>query len=218
MLVDVIMPSKTSDQIAPLVMQCIATLKMSEPAIKFNVVLVESAGYRALGQDRTVMYDQDQFCYNHALNLGLRATDNEWVILANNDLYFHPFFMTAILAAQKEDSSIQSFSPWNDFGGWHERAFPGSEYSIFYGYRTSYELAGWCIVTTRKVLNEITLSERCRLWYSDNIYADELQKRGIVHALIRQSIVGHLCSQTIDYSSYDVGKDYDRYIGGKCED
>ena len=216
MLVDVIIPSKTSDQMAPILMQCISSLKSSEPTIKFNAVVVESGEHRALGQDRTIAYDQDIFCYNHALNLGINSTQNEWVILANNDLIFHPYFMSEILNAHAFHPDIQSFSPWNNMDGWHDSAMSNYPYADLYvGYDTSYRLAGWCIIVRREVLNRIDLNERCRLWYSDNIYSDELQRYGIQHALIRQSRVDHLCTQTIDFSRYDTGEDYARYMREK---
>jgi len=216
MIVDVIIPSKTSDRIAPILMTCIASLKSSEPTIQFNVVVVESAEYRALGQDRTLAYDQDVFCYNHALNLGINSTFNEWVILANNDLIFHPFFMSEILTAHHSAPEIESFSPWNTMNGWHDMAMHGlPEADIYEGHDTSYRLAGWCIIVKRLVLNRIDLNERCRLWYSDNIYADELLKYGIRHGLVRRSIVDHLCTQTIDFGSYETGDDFKRYVGEK---
>jgi hypothetical protein len=33
-------------------------------------------------------------------------------------------------------------------------------------------------------------------WYSDNVYADELLKHGIKHALVTRSKVDHIVSQT----------------------
>jgi len=195
-----------------MLMNCIASLKASEPRITFNVVLVESSQYMACGQDRTIDYDTDTFCYNHALNLGIKSTTNEWVILANNDLIFHPFFMTAILDEHRLDSSIKSFSPWNP--GYHDCCMSGDR-DLFVGSRVCYELAGWCIVCRRELLEAINLSEHVDFWYSDNIYADEIVRHGFKHALVRVSVVNHLCSRTIDFTTYDSTIDLKKYLEKK---
>jgi len=60
----------------------------------------------------------------------------------------------------------------------------------------------------------VKLSERVSLWYSDNIYADELIRNGIKHALVKNSVVKHLGSATINYSVYATDSDYIKYIEG----
>jgi len=212
MIVDVIIPSKTSEKLSPILAQCIGSLKASEDEITFNVVVVESGEQIDCGQNKTIVYDRDEFCYNHALNMGIKATKSEWVILANNDLIFRHLFMSEIVFYSAMMPTVKSFSPWNSHGGWHDNLFGDSPLNrAFFGYRTCYELTGWCIIVKREILEKIDLSERVNFWYSDNVYADELIKINESHALIRASKVDHLCSQTIDFSQYNAEIDRASY-------
>jgi glycosyltransferase involved in cell wall biosynthesis len=217
MIIDVVIPSKTNYSNLHMVRECIASLRRSEFEHSFNVILVESSAIAEdVGQDITVHYD-GEFRYNRALNMGIAKGSAEWVILANNDLVFHPWFFTWIHFYSQKFPAFESFSPWNDIHGWHARRFPAIA-PIIPGHRITYELAGWCIVTKRTVLDRIQLSDRVKLWFSDNIYADELQRLGIGHALIPQSKVDHLTSQTIDFGQYDTNEDYRRYLGEYRDD
>lgn len=211
MKVDVIIPSKTTEKHSLVLSQCITTLRASEPTVDFNVIVVESDAKNAQGQNKTLMYEDEKFCYNKALNMGIRDSSNEWVVLANNDLVFHPHWFVEILKAHSNRLDVESFSPWNSFYNWHNYLIPNPA-DLTLGYRTSYELAGWCIVTKRSVLNAINLSERVSLWYSDNIYADELKKHGILHGLVRRSHVDHITSNTINYHQYNSEVDRLLYL------
>jgi hypothetical protein len=65
------------------------------------------------------------------------------------------------------------------------------------GYGVGYELAGWCIVARREIFEIIDLSDRVDFWFSDNIYADELQKHNLKHLLVKNSRVDHTVSKTL---------------------
>jgi len=214
MQVDVIIPSLTVKN-PDMVRRCIQTMRASDPQHDFNVILVESGpGKIDCGQDTTTMFNRPVFNYNHALSLGIRFSDSSWVCLMNNDLIFHPFWFTEIETAWLTYPNIQSFSPWNNHAGYHDNVFSGAKRSIYPGFRVAYELCGWALICRRDVLETINLSDRVDLWFSDNIYSDELMKHGFIHALVPASRVDHICSQTIDFTKYDTGKDYVKYIGG----
>ena len=61
------------------------------------------------------------------------------------------------------------------------------------------------------MLSKIELSEEIAHWYSDNNYADELQKYGFRHALVSASKVHHLEKQTSvkqpNYHELTVGQE-----------
>lgn len=215
--VDVVIPSRTTDAIIPLAKQTIDTLRLSESHIKFNVILVESGSEIVdVGQDMTIKYDRPDFSYNRALNLGAAASENDWIVFANNDLIFHERWMTAILITNEFNPYFGSFSPWNNMHNWHNRLFPNNRFNLLHGYRICHEIAGWCLVVKRSTLATIgPLSERCSLWYSDNIYADALLKHGISHGLVANSHVDHITSQTIDFSQYITETDRKLYEEGK---
>lgn len=208
MIVDVIIPSKTSPCFYLMTKKCIDSLRDSESSIKFNVVLVESekeAPFHA-GQDATIMWEPALFNYHGALNLGIAATSNAWVVLANNDLIFHKNWMTEILRAHEKFPDVKAFSSWNGHGGWHECRLGETGADLMFGYRIGYEAVPWCIVIKRELLAQITLSEEVRFWYSDNNYLSELRRLGQRQALVRSSKVDHLGSLTIANSEdlYDL--------------
>jgi glycosyltransferase involved in cell wall biosynthesis len=214
--IDVIIPSKTTEKHVPFLLQTINSLKASETNYNFNVVVVESGSFPVdCGQDDTLAFDQKRFSYNRALNLGIAATNADWIVMANNDLIFHPGWFSEIIRQHFFWPQVRSFSPWNNFGNWHPAKFPQNESELFLGYRICFEIAGWCIVVKRDLMNSIDLDERCSLWYSDNIYADELIKYGHHHGLVANSLVDHIVSQTIDYHTYLTNDDRDLYLQGK---
>jgi len=210
--VTVVIPSKTNLINKYLLENCITSLRSSEPSIKFNIIVVESGDkHISCGQDLTIAFDLDEFCYNHALNQGLAYSDSEWIILANNDLIFKPGFMQEILLAHAMRPDIMSFSPWNSMWAWHERIFP-NPMPIREGYRTGHELTGWCIIAKREIFSAIILSEEVNFWYSDNIYADALIDAGLKHALVSNSKVDHIVSQTKQVTQEEASASYEQYL------
>lgn len=195
-LIDVIIPSLSLPVHLDMIRNCIASLRASENNIRFNIILVESGPQLIeLGQDITIPFDLEKFNFHHALNQGLKVSQSDWVVFANNDLIFYPGWMQAILEAKQLFPQIDSFSPWEPLR--HPRYFGNPPYHhVYLGYQTSVTLAGWCIATTKKVLNKIKLSEEIAHWYSDNNYADELQSHGFIHGLVTKSLVHHLEEQT----------------------
>jgi GT2 family glycosyltransferase len=194
--------------------RCVSSLRQSETEHVFNIVLIESGADKIdVGQDATIMWELPEFNYNGALKLGINSTSNDWVVLANNDLIFHPGWMSEIFKVHDQFPLIKSFSPWNTINAYHDSIYPNFPVPMIIGYRVCYEVCGWCLVAKREVLETIDLSDRVNLWYSDNIYADELLKHKFVHALVKNSLVDHLCTQTIDFTKYDSRADLLKYQG-----
>ena len=111
--VDVIVPSLSKPEHHKMIKNCINSLRDSEKNIKFNVVLIESwKEHFDLGQDKTIKFDLEKFNYNHALNQGISATNNEWIVLANNDLIFQPNWMKEILLSKERNPDVVSFCPY----------------------------------------------------------------------------------------------------------
>jgi len=212
--VDVVIPSKTNISNYDMLENCISSLRQSEKNIKFNICIVESGpNFIDKGQDITIKYDRDIFCYNHALNQGIAKGSSEWIILANNDLIFKNNFMVEILLANHMNPEIMSFSPWNSMWYWHERiygTFHPTE-KIIEGYRIGHELTGWCIIVKRAIFNKIELSEGVKFWYSDNVYADALLEAGLRHALVTGSKVDHIVSQTKVMTGLEMNQAYHEY-------
>jgi hypothetical protein len=169
--VDVIIPSFTNEKTALILKNCIQSLRLSEQYISFNVILIES--------------NQDTLGDDHGQNLTV-----------SYDLIFYPQWMMHIIVAAYLNPEVKSFSPWNSMWSWHERCFPNNSEQYLLGYEIGRHLAGWCIVAKREIFKKINLSERVDFWYSDNVYADDLQANNIPHALVAPSRVDHITSQT----------------------
>lgn len=212
--VDVIIPSKTCVKTVFMNIRCIQSLRDSEDDIKFNVVMIESgAHFVDMGQDDTILYPEGPFCYNKALNMGLSATTNDWVVLANNDLIFKKNWMHEIIIANNLRKDIESFSPWNDMYDWHSRYLGVNPQDIIEGYRIGVELTGWCIVARRSIFDRVKLNENVNFWYSDNVYADELIAHKVKHALVTGSKVDHITSQTHVVSPEEAEQARQQYLG-----
>lgn len=194
MKIDVVIPSLSKPELHAMIKDCIRSLRESEADITFNVILVESGPeIFDFGQDETVKFDLPKFNFNHALKQGIARCTSDWIVLANNDLIFHSQWMTKLLEIAKKREGVSSFSPWDPRS--HPRHFRLPQ-EIYLGYEVTKHIAGWCIVAKSSVFKKIELSEEISYWYSDNNYADELKKHGIRHALVRNSVVTHLCEQT----------------------
>lgn len=195
MIVDVIMLSLTnSDSLFEMTQSAINSLHESETEFTFNVLLLESnkqLPYSYTGC--TVLFPDLEFNYNRFMNFGLSKSSNELVVLANNDLIFHKNWFSEIY---KHIDEADSFSSWNSKDGWHEKFMGDVSAKFVKGYRTCYEMTGWCFVAKRKIFEKFSLDERVAFWFSDNVYADSLQEHGFKHILVRNSFVDHIGDMT----------------------
>jgi GT2 family glycosyltransferase len=221
MLVDVIIPSKTSSIFFQTGLNCINSLRSSEHNHQFNVIIVESEPKETaydIGQNLTIQYPKEEkFIYNKALNLGIKRSKSEWVVLSNNDVLFKPAWFTEILRVNELYPELKSFCSWCDYDNWHNIRYPDikSDELFILNDWIGYGMASWTIIVKREVLDVIHLGEHVSFWYSDNVYADELRKYGYKHALAVRSKIDHLGSMTISTIKYDPSIDEKAYINGK---
>lgn len=149
-----------------------------------------------------------EFNYNKFLNHGfgcLFDKDDEeyynpedvfnYYVICNNDIIFEKNWFTEMHNAFLMKPQLSSASPFCPDYSLHE-SFTND---VNYGYRTSIEMCGWCIVFKRSILEQVTpFDERFKFYYQDNDYAMVLQSKGLLHALIKNSHVRHLFSQSHD--------------------
>jgi len=204
---DVIFLAHTgSDALHRMTLEAIRTLRASEADVDFVVTVMESNPrwdpLRHPYENCQVLQPGGPFNYNKFCNIGIQATRNPWVALCNNDLVFHPGWFREILKVHADDPSLQSFSPFNEHEGWHPTLFEGAAPALSVNYRVNYEVAGWCLVIRREVLCRITLSERVSFWYSDDVFAEALNRNGIRHCLVKASKVDHLGRATDTQSAH----------------
>jgi len=203
MVIDVIILSYAKNRgIEQMNYNCMRSLYNSSNEHKFQIYLVETNKDREFQYPHCdtcqVIQPDEEFGYNRFLNIGLEHCKNEWVLISNNDTIYHSNFLEEMLSAHSKDPSLLSMSPMDDY--WHRHQTMDYNVDVHYGYRTSYEIAGWSILVKRSVLESLGgFDENFKFWYQDNDYAETLKKHNIKHALITKSKVSHLLSKSHDF-------------------
>ena len=185
---DLIIVSQSVGDLIQMTENCIASARQDNADL--NIIIVETGNPYKYDVDKIVEYN-GEFNYNRALNLGLKYAKNDIHILANNDIIFYP--------------------GWSQIGdlmktyGYHSasalsQSCKGYEYcdKAYEGYNISSVLTGWCIFMDKYCHEQIgPLDETVSFWYSDNLYAEQLQAAGITHALFCNVRVDHITSRTL---------------------
>lgn len=196
--IDVIILSNTKTmELYGMTQRTINTLRWSEPNIQFNINLVESNPNLyddgCIYDHCNVIIPKEEFGYNKFLNMGLPYCKSDWVIVANNDLIFTQNWLSKLLLFQSNRPDITSLSPWEP--NWHITRGLDINKDCYIGYRTSFEITGWCLVIHKSVIQKCNLFDsNFKFWYQDNDYALTLQKYNIKHALVVNSRVYHMVS------------------------
>lgn len=172
--------------------RCIDSARQDGANLNIIIVETHSVIHEYQNIDKLVQYKGD-FCYNRALNEGLRHANGDIHILANNDLIFHEGW-SEIGEAMK----INGYGSASVLSSWHiGRGMRKGDF-IYPGYRIEYEIAGWCIFITRESLQKIgKLDESFEFWHSDNMYAEQLKSHSINHGLFCNVQIDHLESVTL---------------------
>lgn len=202
MEIDAIILSKTSDMSHyGLTCRTINSLKSSSDW-NGNIIVVESEkelGFKQNGfsyPNCNVLFPEEEFNYNRFLNLGIKESESEWIMICNNDLFFTKDWFTNIRKTIENNPTIQSFSP--KAPTWHlHNSFNDSD--LIPGYIVSAHVCGWCILVHRDVISKCNLfDETFKFWYQDNDYAMSLKSKGVIHALDCSSKVYHMVSGSHD--------------------
>lgn len=166
--------------------------------VSFHAYVVESnpdVNYDEYNQNkwmhscRTIHPEDKTFGYHKYLNIGVGEGSSEYVVLCNSDLTYEKDWASHIINEMEKDPYILSASPWCPQT---QGSNSNVKDMVFKGYRIRAELAGWCIFQQRVIYDLIgKLDEDITFWYSDNIYADELEARKIKHCLVCSSVVNH---------------------------
>lgn len=168
----------------------ILSILQSEEQISFNIFVVESNKDITYNiPNVSTIHTDEPFNYNRYLNIGIGHGSAEYIFLANNDLTYEKGWASEIVLQMRENPLLLSASPFcpqtQHKSDWEHK-------EVHEGNSVRRELAGWAIFQQRKIYKIIgMLDDGCDFWYSDNLYQVQLQKYGITHALITNSIVNH---------------------------
>jgi glycosyltransferase involved in cell wall biosynthesis len=167
-----------------------------------NTILVETSGksFTYSGINVTVPYNEP-FNYNHALNIGLLYAKGDIHVLANNDLVFHEGWKS--IGDYMNEYGFDSASAWSRNSG-----FPQGDF-IYEGFSIIHHVTGWCLFITAEAYKKIgKLDESVIFWYSDNVYATQLQKHKLRHGLFCNIRVDHITSQTLNMMPRKLKREY----------
>lgn len=185
----VILSFAKNDALKNITESCIKSLFESETEINFNVWVYESESslkpYQYPGTE--TIYLDEKFNYNRFMNYGFQKGTADYVAFCNNDLIFTKDWANNLLKTMQAHK-INSASPLDSLY-YSELANQG----IIKGYEVGKIVAGWCIVVNRKFFENLGgFNDYVRFYCSDNVYAEQLKRKGEMHALITNSIVNHL--------------------------
>jgi GT2 family glycosyltransferase len=199
--IDVIILSYAkNDEIINMNNNCINSILNSTTNYKFNIFLIETDSAKEFEypqENVKVIQPGLEFNYNKFLNIGLKECKSDWILISNNDTIYHKGFIERMFDIYNFNNEILSMSPMDDDWKWHANFDRNIDF--FYGYRTSFEVAGWSILINKSVFEKIgEFDEQFSFWYQDNDYANSLIKNNIKHALVTNSKVTHLVSKSHD--------------------
>lgn len=201
----IIIASSTDEELRRVTQQCINSARGDGDA-DINIILVETSSkiYHYNGINTTLHY-KDKFNYNRALNLGLTKAKGDVYVLANNDIIFHNGWSR--IGYYMEANGYLSASALSQ--DMRQKYFTRGDY-LYEGYSIGSHVTGWCIFTTPECIKRIggRLNETFEFWYSDNVYADQLQAAGIKHALFCNIFVDHITSMTLRTVSYQTQRKF----------
>jgi GT2 family glycosyltransferase len=166
----------------------------SESEIEFNIIVIEQEDTATYTRCQ-VYYDYDDFNYNRSMNRGIELGDAQYICLCNNDLIFYPNWCSILIDAMQKHELL-SACPICPHVQKHRLSL---KEEIYFGYRNSHEVSGWCIMINRDILKIIgKLDEEFPFWFADNVYSEQLKRHNIKHACVTKSVVEHLGSKTLN--------------------
>lgn len=199
MTISVIILSKTTSiEEYKTTLNCLNSLLNSESSnkINFQIILIESyAKYIKLGikypEYVKVIVPNCNFNYNQFLNIGIKKSCGDFLVLCNNDIIFRKGWMTNILEIYYKHPKILSFCPI-DLNNQLTKSI-NHEKGFIKGYAIKIHVSGWCIVVKKEIFNFIgSLDESFDFYYADNDYVMTLRKNNLDHALVLSSEVSHI--------------------------
>jgi len=207
--IDVIILSNTvSLKHANVLRETVTSVSNNPKNYKFNIIVVESnknlindTELKKITDNLNVKFitPKHNFHYNLFLNIALRECKGDFILVSNNDVIYSENWFHEMYKHFEKDKELMSACPIDR--QWHrhsQQIFPGDK-EIYYGYRTSYELTGWCFVFKKEVINKIGyFDEKFKFYYQDNDVSCLLNLFDIKHAIITTSHAHHLLSQSHD--------------------
>jgi hypothetical protein len=157
---------------------------------KYSVIVVETNSKlkgKNIPLNAKFIFPEEEFNYNKFINYGLSYTDDNKILISNNDVIFSPGCLQEI---ETKLDIYDSVCPQDV--NTHNNILDDIE-----GTKVGYHVIGCCIAFTRKTLGTIGLFDpKFKFWYQDNDYCNNLKKHNLKHALLQNAKIKHLKMQS----------------------
>lgn len=205
-----------SREIFDMNLQAIASLRLGEPAIDFNVFLLESnADFHSLGwayPDNLLVqliYPQEAFNFNRFNNIGARLGQADWILFTNNDVVFGPGFCTRMLAAHSQNAQLRCLCPVDITSPYTPEGTFGPQEAYRVGHHVRITFTGWCFLVQRSIWADIGgFDERFDYYFADDDFTLQLRKHDILNAAVIGAHVRHLAHVTSRKNALDISEKF----------
>ena len=176
-----------------LTQSCIWSIKKSLNIIP-NIIVVETNSkvtkYPDVYQVDELIVPNIEFNYNKFLNLGLKKTKTDYILISNNDVMYEENCLNILV--NKLIKKYDSVCPLDI----STNLTTTSEEDIAW-YTIGKLVTGWSILFKKEILNKIGyFDEQFSFWYQDNDYANWLEKCKLKNALIPTALIHHYGKQS----------------------
>ena len=188
-IVDVVMPSRAATpKLAQMTQHAIDTCVIGANSLPVNIIVLEQiagVSYR----DATVIAAPKEFNINAFANRGAALGSADWIMVANNDLVFHPGWLHHLLAANHP-----VVSPKN----------PGDSRQVHIvnntsGFVNGTHFSGWCFMIARRLWAEMGgFDADFAMWCADDAIVEQLRAHNVAPMLVPGAVVEHLESVTLN--------------------
>ena len=196
-IVDVIILSKAAKYRDSLMTQkAIDSCIQGANGLPVNIVVMEGG----VGQYRnaTTIPKRGKFNYNQYANEGAAISKADWIMIANNDLEFTDGWLHNLLSA---DNPLVSPHEPTDM---RQKGIINNEL----GFECGRHFSGWCFMISRKLWTEIGgFDTDVDFWCSDDVVIEQVRAAGVTPMLVKESIVRHAGSITLNSQPEDVISD-----------
>ena len=210
----VILSLVNSPELYQMTSEAICSLHDSESQIEFQVILIESnpkwkefgPGY---GEKTKVITPQEPFNFNAYNNIGLAASNAEWVLFSNNDVLFETGWASSMLEAHRQDPRLQCLCPV-DPDSPHQQSLLGKSVPAYVpGYLVRSTFTGWCFLTKRSLFEQTgPFDPRFNYYFADDDFTMVLRRHNILNAAVPSSTVRHLAHRTSKASGFDISEKF----------
>lgn len=164
-----------------------SALSGSAPLTLNVIVMEQQHGITYLGAQ--TVHAPGEFNYNAFANRAASLGEAPWIMVANNDLYFHDAWLHHLLAA--DHPLVSPKCPQS-----HKQ----QDITVnTMGQETGKHLSGWCFMAKRNLWEDMGGFDDCvSFWCADDVVIQQAKKFGISPMLVPDALVTHEVSQTLN--------------------